>query len=151
MVTKEIFFKNLLLRLTYNFIPFAENIKEYKEVIEEYEHAICPKISCFSITLNHPHEVFNLMNSFREKEKVLYEHVDNIKDWLANGPIISNPTLTKSEYYVNIYFNADPTNANIDLYTLPIKTPIIIKLLRNAFFDDNEMLLKDNQVLNYWG
>lgn len=131
-------------------MPFAENIEEYKEVIEEYEHDICPKISCFSITLNSRHEVFNLMNSFKEKEKVLYEHVDNIKDWLANGPIISNPTLTQSEYYINIYFN-DSTNNNIDLYTLPIKTHIIIKLLRNAFFDNNEMLLKANQVLNYWG
>lgn len=131
-------------------MSFAENIEDYKKVIEEYEQDICPNISCFSITLNSHHEVFNLMASYKEKEKVLYKQVDDIKDWLANGYIISHPKLTQPEYEVNIYFN-DSNNANIDLYTLPIKTSILVKLLKNAFFDNNEMLLNNNQVLNYWG
>ena len=150
MVTNEIFLKNLLLQLAHTFMPFAENIKNYEEVIEKYEQDQFPKPSCFAITLEAPCEAMNLMAIYNDDEKIIYKQIDRIKDWLVSDCIVSSK-LTQPEYVVHIYFSADSLygfSTNLD--TPPIKLPIIIRLLRNVFFDNTEMLLNDNQVINYW-
>ena len=150
MVTKEIFLKNLLLQLAHTFMPFAENIKNYEEVIEKCEQDQFPKPSCFAITLEAPCEAMNLMAIYNDDEKIVYKQVGLIKDWLV-GDCIASGKLSQPEYVVHIYFSADSLYGfSTNLATSPIKLPIIIRLLRKAFFDNTEMLLNDNQVINYW-